>query len=81
MQRSNDSFWKGVQSVLCLVPDRPEPLLFVFRGYDIQGITASEALRADWNTFGLDFKCSLKEITDGNQPSTCALSLSTQLAR
>ncbi len=47
-QKVQSGFWRGVGSVLQLVPPRPQCLAVYYHGRDLRKITASESLHSDW---------------------------------
>ena len=72
--KAHVGFWHGFASAVMLQPEPPEPLRFFFRDYDILTIDSSEAIQGDWNTFGQDFRCSVRKTIDqhGDKPQSTA---------
>ena len=65
-------FLRGFGSALSLAGTGASTLKFKLRGNDILALTPEQAIRQDWSTFGKDFRCSVRKITEHEQSDASA---------
>ena len=58
--KAQSGFWYGVGTVLRLVPPIPRRVSIFYRGRDLQRVSVSESIQADWNAV-------LQDMTSANK--------------